>query len=724
MYRSLSKYFLSKESFLLIFILFIAGFNCKTHAFSNADSVQYEALHRKISQLISMNYPEALRIGKEALVIARKSGSPDFIARANSQLGYLYWIDGYYYRSIAHLDTAYTYFMDLEDKNSASSTRNTKGLNFYYMAMYDSAIYYHREALELYRSIGKEELAGKVISHISLVYHKMGKYSQSVNYMLEANRIRTQYSEQASAYNFKNSNPAFRNSTYYQEELNFHLKTLNQADRDDDPLKIADAKLNIGLSYYFLEDYENALKYFNESNLLYSELGRVAYWNESAKTLNKLGRYKEGLELLASHEKTIKEKGTRITLAEIYLLMGDIYFNMGDYKNAIHYHEKHSELARQMNNRLSLAECMEKAGECYMMLGDYQTAGRYIKESLHLAQAIGAIGLEKSAYGVLSAIESESGNYKEAYKYQLAYSDLVNRINEGEASVNMVNAQAGYEAFQKSEEINELKIQSVKQKARVENMKLVAISIFVFTISILLLAVILFLRNKLKTKTNQFLGKKNKEISQQKTLLEDQNKKIELLLGEIHHRVKNNLQVINSLLSLQALRLKDKNAKLAVIEGQNRVQVMGLIHENLYQSNQFGSVNMNEYLHNLSGNLISSFGFTKAPRIEVETNAIQLDVDTSVSVGLIANELVTNSLKYAFENVDLPVLKIKLELVDERLILEVLDNGCGMENIDTSLSYGLTLVKELAKRMDGEMIINCDEWTKVCIIMKKFKVAA
>jgi len=135
----------------------------------------------------------------------------------------------------------------------------------------------------------------------------------------------------------------------------------------------------------------------------------------------------------------------------------------------------------------------------------------------------------------------------------------------------------------------------------------------------------------------------------QKQIIQNKNKENELLLGEIHHRVKNNLQVISSLLSLQERNITDETAKAAIMDGKERVQSMGLIHKMLYQQNNFSEINMSEYIEKLISGLLESFGKRSEDfELNYDIKDVNLDVDTAIPLGLIINELVVNALKHAY----------------------------------------------------------------------------
>ena len=198
------------------------------------------------------------------------------------------------------------------------------------------------------------------------------------------------------------------------------------------------------------------------------------------------------------------------------------------------------------------------------------------------------------------------------------------------------------------------------------------------------------------------------EISQQNQILRDQKEKIETLLKELNHRVKNNLQIISSLLSSQSRRLEDGDAQEAIKVGRNRVQAIALIHENLYKENHPTHIDMSIYIKNLVETIRDSFGFDFENIIlNLDVTSILLDVNRAVPLGLIINEFVTNSFKYAFPNHDHPVLNITLQRrLDKKLQLIIRDNGSGLPigfNPKESNSYGLKLVNGLTKQLSAEL---------------------
>lgn len=189
--------------------------------------------------------------------------------------------------------------------------------------------------------------------------------------------------------------------------------------------------------------------------------------------------------------------------------------------------------------------------------------------------------------------------------------------------------------------------------------------------------------------------------------LEASLKEKEILLREIHHRVKNNLQVISSLLRLQARDIDESAYRLMFEESQNRLQVMALIHERLYQSQNLSDIDFCSYLRTLAAYLFGSFGANTA-RIEfiMKSKDQQLGVDTAATCGLIANELISNSLKHAFPDGRKGVIEVSLSAKDGDYVFVVSDNGVGFRgpfDWKSERTLGLRLVRTLAKQLHGDM---------------------
>jgi PAS domain S-box-containing protein len=223
--------------------------------------------------------------------------------------------------------------------------------------------------------------------------------------------------------------------------------------------------------------------------------------------------------------------------------------------------------------------------------------------------------------------------------------------------------------------------------------------------------VVVVVRNVTEEVENE---KKLKEIIQEK----------EVLLKEVHHRVKNNLQIINSILNLQSSYVTDKKILDIINESQNRIRSMSYIHESLYQTKNFSSLNFKGYIENLVNNLMYSYQSGNNVKIEKELDNIDLVLDQAIPCGLILNELITNALKYAYPDHGKGVVFVSIKEVGKNIEIKVNDEGVGLPknfDIESIESLGLSLVETLIEQIDGELIVKSDGGTKILIIFEKLQ---
>ena len=213
------------------------------------------------------------------------------------------------------------------------------------------------------------------------------------------------------------------------------------------------------------------------------------------------------------------------------------------------------------------------------------------------------------------------------------------------------------------------------------------------------------------------------ELKQYEKEIQDSLHEKEILLQEIHHRVKNNMQIISSLLSIQTRYIDDEESINVLKESQNRVKSLAMIHEKLYKSKNFNKIYLIDYIESLVWDLFYSYAIEKG-RIKpiLDIDDIKLNIETSVPCGLIITELVSNSLKYAFPDQREGVLKVSLKIKEDFYELSISDNGIGIpENIDffNTDSLGLQLVNSLTDQIDGEIEFDRSNGTKFTITFKE-----
>jgi len=201
-------------------------------------------------------------------------------------------------------------------------------------------------------------------------------------------------------------------------------------------------------------------------------------------------------------------------------------------------------------------------------------------------------------------------------------------------------------------------------------------------------------------------------------------KEKEILLKEIHHRVKNNLQVISSILNLQSSFVTDEKTLEILQESRNRIRTMAVIHENLYRTEDFSSINFSNYLQNLLGNLVASYRINEEVVLVTELEDVDLILDQAIPCGLLVNELITNALKYAWKQGEKGTITIHLSQKKNIIHLYIFDDGVGLpfnfkDNKPETL--GLQLVETLLEQLDGELDVENENGTKYFIKFENSK---
>ncbi len=215
----------------------------------------------------------------------------------------------------------------------------------------------------------------------------------------------------------------------------------------------------------------------------------------------------------------------------------------------------------------------------------------------------------------------------------------------------------------------------------------------------------------------QDISERKKRDDQIRALLAEK----ELLLREVHHRIKNTFNTLMSLLSLQRSVLQDKSAESALLAAENRIQCMSLLYDKLYRAESLKQVSLSEYLPPLIEEILSSFPKGEQIQVITKTEDIDLDVKTFQNLGIILNELITNSMKYAFQGRDSGIISVSARLDKDTVILEVSDNGVGIPefiNFEHSSGFGLQLVYLLAQQMGGEIRLERNQGTRFIVTIK------
>ena len=393
--------------------------------------------------------------------------------------------------------------------------------------------------------------------------------------------------------------------------------------------------------------------------------------------------------------------------------MGYLREEQGRFDEAYAQYQIALGIRKKLDSHYNVAETRVSLARVLNEMGKYDQAIVQAKKVFEDQSKSKSLSQQQSGYELLAKGYQSLGQYKAALQAQKDYQMISDSIYKRDQLEQITQNDARFERAELDGKIallNERNESSEKLLSQ-QRIALILGGIGLFLISLLSFSL---------WKIYQKVKKKNSFI--QKTLDEK-----ELLLREIHHRVKNNLQFISSLLNMQSRSINDEKVAKAINEGKARVRSMALIHQDLYQHDNLLGVSVRSYLDKLSNELFNTYHIdSNQIDLDLHVEDLVLDVDTLIPLGLIINELITNCLKYAFPNERSGKIDISLYEQDNNLILKVADNGIGVDfdNMESKKSFGHFLIKTLTRQLKGEFDVRKDQGTMVEMKFTKYKLAS
>ena len=348
-------------------------------------------------------------------------------------------------------------------------------------------------------------------------------------------------------------------------------------------------------------------------------------------------------------------------------------------------------------------------GWAYTQLKAWANAERYINQGLSLADEENLPGSTSALYQQAAEFHELKGEPTQALAFLKKHKAIQEKLLNETVIQTAAEWEGRFQAQEKEKELMALRLTN-EEASLFAQRQLNERNLFLF-LSLLMLGLggASFYLFQNKRRSHRLLEEKNKVINK---ALSDK----ELLMKEIHHRVKNNLQVVSSLLNLQGSFVKDSATSAAMLEGRNRVHSMALIHQKLYLDDELTAVDSEEYFEQLIGHLEQSY-HDALRTIEVNTtiDSWMIDVDEAVPLGLIVNELVTNAFKYAFEGRRGGTIEVKLEKSGNTARLTVADNGIGMkaQPVPGTGSLGMLLIHDLGAKLKSNTVFSLRDGTTV-----------
>ena len=671
---------------------------------AQSDSLVLIQSLEQANTMLNQDFPKALSICLALNERAAASTCMNCRQRSLLLLGKAFWINGEYTQAIDLLKQGKKLAQQSEDFDQWASAANKIALNYYYQAYYDTAISYFQEAFAIYKRSDDKPGMALVLANISLMYHRKGDYQKTVEYLLRSEEIDETLQEHRSLGDFPGMENVFSDSLYFREKISDNLQALKARLNKGVQSSVDKIYFNLGVAYSQLKEYITAARYYKKAYTLYEKAGIRPYWNDVAVSYRNANMKDSAFYY---HDKARQGfgKATQLNILSAYEVLGDTYFHFKQYDSALHNYAIALAMNMNCNNRITIAGMHRKMADTYIMKGLLNKAEEHIKSGITLAKEV-SMQHQRSLFESAARLYSKKRNYELAFYYESQYASLVDSLSKAETALNLTRLLAQYKTAKKERELSNLKIQQEKSDLVLRNRNLTLTSLAVATLaSLIFITVFRRQRNKI-TKKNVALDLANKEQ--------------EFLIKEMHHRVKNNLQIISSLINLKAIKSSSETREV-LCQLNGRIYAMGLIHEKLYQKNDLQRVALDAYLIELGRYMLDTFdGSEKSVELKTTCEVLQIDVDNALTCGLIVNELITNSLKYAFPN-EQRYREVKIELASSSgmLVLTVSDNG--ENNIEPNegikQNFGLRFVDQLVRaKLNGNWSIQ--EKNGFCVSIK------
>ncbi|MEN0053071.1 MAG: histidine kinase dimerization/phosphoacceptor domain -containing protein [Mucilaginibacter sp.] len=587
------------------------------------------------------------------------------------------------------LADAMKYYADLKDWNYETSLSTLAML---------------KEAVEIYHELHDEHLED-IYTVLSHTYSVLDNPRESLRYGILAVQVgeKLQDTSLSMSWIYNNIAHPYLQLNEPQKAISYLKKALVIAERNRNQDYIVSTMAVMAHTYERSGDLKAATKVLKEAIKKCSPDDYETFANLNVALLNVYNTskaYTEGAKVYAALQKLQVEHQFHGTIGE-YIYVSSTDFLIG-------------------TRRFEEAEKMFTALE------------KFVSSKADITNLNGRVAVQHIRF----KLDSAQGRLMDAIKSYQRYKLLGDTLDNRNHDQKITQLETEFEVYKKDEDIAE-KAKSIKHLEKETQLQKLALNnrtkvrnLLIATAGLLALLLVISYRNyQIKRRANLELSEQREEINTQNDYLKELLQEREWLLKEIHHRVKNNLQIVISLLNSQSAYLTDPATLNVLRDSQHRMNSISLIHQKLYQGDNLAGVYMPTYIGELTEFLQSSF--SSAPRIKIETDVAQvtLDVSQAVPLGLIMNEAITNAIKYAFGNeagrINIGLTQLKNQLWE----LLISDNGKGLpEGFDpeTAESLGMNLMRGLTGQLDGNFEIRSTHngvtirirWTQYRLIEK------
>jgi two-component sensor histidine kinase len=517
---------------------------------------------------------------------------------------------------------------------------------------YESAVKCYQQAIIYYSNKGFEKKRSNTYLNIGICEMKLSQFETANFYYFKSADLFVKLKDTLDlSANYNSIGMCYLSLKNFDKALFYHKKAYSLRKKLDNKVSIAQSENNIGYAYNELNQPDSAIFYLTRS----------------------VSGYKN-------------EKDSSLLISPL-LNFSESYGKKGYFKRAERYITRSLQIASKYNIKEELAQGNLTLAELYLAQKKYKEALAAASVTINTAKTLKLSELLMNAYADEYSIYLQKGDYKNALYYDNEKDKLKDSIFSIAKDKAINELEIKYQTNLKEKDIIALNLKNKLQSKTVDQQKLSIIVLIIGAALLALLFIIAYNNYRIKDKANIH---------------------IQHLMQELHHRVKNNLQILSGLFTMQIEGLNDEATKNALRENETRLASMNLIHNKLYLDHGNTKIEMEEYLTKLLHHIKESFdgGTEKNINLRLEVEPVMIEADKAVAIGLIVNELATNAFKYAF--CDNKAGEIYLGLKQEgksKILLSLSDNGKGFSDVhkEKEVSFGLKLVNLMARQLGAVM---------------------
>lgn len=538
---------------------------------------------------------------------------------------------------------------------------------------FDSTMMEVETAADLYLKLKDSTNYGNMLLRIGNIYYIQGNYEKAIEYGIEAKNI------------------------FLEIGLNKQL---------------AISFLHVGNIFFLLKDYKNAGDFYKRAYSFFDEvddsLGKARTLLNHGLVYIQTDQPEKAVEMFFDALPVIKKDGRLSDLSLLYNFLAEAHLELKQYDSTRLYIAKSKEIDLKIGDRMNLSQNYLLSAHMDFELGKLDSAEIHAQKALGLINDIESKERKKMIYEILYQIYEGKGDYEQAFihmKNFLTVSDSL-ELDDISTRKKAMDERAKLETANYELKLLNQKKNLILQENKLQKQYLAGISLI--AIFAIVLVILLFRSNNRNKELNENLQAKQNKIREDLKVKES-------LLKEIHHRVKNNLQIISSMLSIQNQYFDDPQFTEVISECKNRINSMSLIHESLYKGEDLYEDYFSVYVRKLMQQLMQTYCIDETKiKLKMEMEDFYLGLDDSVPAGLLINEIVSNSIKHAFPQMQAGVIEIGLIKSGDLISLSISDNGKGMgkkAGLENAETFGLLLISLLASQLNAEVKVDAENGT-------------